>query len=84
MNLIIYQQPDAGKIYLFKDPFESKYQLIINEREKQVLKMKSPKAFIDYPQTIDDVYENPEDYKPTNKRKVLIVFDNIIVDVEAN
>ena len=46
--------------------------------------MKSPKAFIDYPQTIDDVYENPEDYKPTNKRKVLIVFDNIIVDVEAN
>ena len=38
MNLIIYQQPDAGKIYLFKDPFESKYQLIINEREKVGIK----------------------------------------------
>ena len=38
MNLIIYQQPD-GKIYLFvKDPFESKYQLIINEREKVGIK----------------------------------------------
>ena len=44
--------------------------------------MKNLKAFIDYSQTIDD--ENLENYNPTKKKKVLIVFDDIIADVEAN
>ena len=44
--------------------------------------MKNLKAFIDYSQTIDD--ENLENYTPTKKKKVLIVFDDITVDVEAN
>ena len=44
--------------------------------------MKNLKAFIDYSQTIDD--ENLENYTPTKKKKVLIVFDDIIADVEAN
>ena len=39
---------------------------------------------IDYPQTIDDVYENLEDYNPTIKIKVLIVFDDMIADMKAN
>ena len=48
-----------------KDPFESKYQLLINKREKiGIKKLKNPKAFIDYSQIIDDVYENLEDYNP--------------------
>ena len=42
----------------------------------------SRSAFIDYLQTLDDVYENV--YNPTKKRKVLIVFDDMIVDMEAN
>ena len=34
LNLIKHQQPDIDKIYLYiKDPFESKYQLLINGRE---------------------------------------------------
>ena len=37
-------------------------------------KIKNQKAFIDYSQTTNDVYENLEDYNPTKKRKVLIVF----------
>ena len=51
------------KIYLYvKDSFESKYQLLINGKEKVGIKtVKNPKAFIDYSQTIDDVYENLED-----------------------
>ena len=36
------------------------------------------------PQTIDDVYENLEEYNPTKKRRVLIVFDNMIADMESN
>ena len=64
---------------------ESKYQLLIKRREKVwTEKLKKPKALIDYPQTIDDVYENLEDYNPTIKRKVLIVFDDMIADMKAN
>ena len=39
---------------------------------------------IDYPQTIDDVYKILEDYNPTKKKKVLIVFNYMIVDTESN
>ena len=39
------------------------YQLLINGRERVGIKtLKHPKAFIDYSKTIDDVYENLEDY----------------------
>ena len=59
--------------------------MLINEREKfGIENLKNPKAFIDYSQTIDYVYENLEDYNPTKKRRVLIVFDNMIVDMESN
>ena len=33
---------------------------------------------------MDDVYENLEDYNPEKKRKLLIVFDDITADLEAN
>ena len=86
LNLIKNQQPDIDKIYLYvKDPFESKYQLLINGREKVgIKKLKNLKTFIDYSQTIDNVYEKLEDYNPTKKRIVLIVFDNIMADMESN
>ena len=60
LNLTKNQRPDVDKIYLsIKDPFKSKYQLLINNREKVgIKKLKSPKAFIDYSLTINDVYEN--------------------------
>ena len=60
LNLIKNQRPDIDKIYLYvKDPFESKYQLLINGRVKVGIKaLKNPKAFIDYSQTIHDLYEN--------------------------
>ena len=78
MNLIKHQRPDIDKNYLYvKDPFESKYQLLINGKEKVGIEnLKSPKAFIDYSQTIDDVYEK--------KRRILIVFDDMIADMESN
>ena len=38
---------------------------------------------MNYSQTID-IYENLEDYNPTKKRKVLIVLDDMIADMEAN
>ena len=86
LNLIQNQRPDIDKIYLYvKDSFQSKYQILINEREKVGIKrLKNPKAFIDYSQTIDGAYENLEDYNPTKKGKVLTVLDDMITDLEAN
>ena len=40
--------------------------------------------FIDYSQTIYDVNKNLEDYNPTKKRRVLIVSDDMIADMESN
>ena len=61
------------------------YQLLINGREKAVIEnWKNPKEFIDYSQKRGDAYENLEDYNPTNKRRVLVVFDDTIADMESN
>ena len=86
LNLIKHQRLDTDKIYLYvKDPFESKYQLLINGREKVRIKtLKNPKAFIDYSQTIDEFLKNLEDYNPTKKRRVFHMFHNMIAGMESN
>ena len=85
-NLIKNQRSDIDKICLYvKNPFQSKYQLLINGREKVRIKtLKNTKAFIDYSQTVDDVHENLEDYNPTKKRRQLIVFRDMIANIESN
>ena len=56
LNLLKYQWSDIDKIYLYvKDPFTSKYQLLINGRRKiGMKKFKNPKVFIDYSQITND------------------------------
>ena len=59
--------------------------MLINGREKVGTEiLKNPKVFIDYSQTIDDIYENLEDYNPTKKRTALIVFDDMVADMKSN
>ena len=84
LNVKKQQRPDVNNIYFYvKDPFKSKYQLLITRREKVGIKeLRISKEFIDYSQPID-VYKNSEDYNPTKKRKVLVVFDDLIADMEA-
>ena len=86
MNLIKHQRLDINKMYLYvNDQLESKYRLLINGREKvEIENLKSSKAFIDYSQTIDDVYENLEDYNPIKKMRLLIIFNDMIADMESN
>ena len=80
------QRPDIHKIHSYvKDPFKQTYQLLINWRENiEIKKMKNPKPFILYSQKIDDFYENIEDFNPMKKRKVLVLFDDMIADIKAN
>ena len=83
---LINNQPDIDKIYLYaKDLYETKYQYLINKREKVGLDhFKDPKAFMEYSNDMLDVYKSFEDYKPRKNRKVLIVFDDMIADMINN
>ena len=49
---------------------KKKYQYLINKRE--------------YSDDMEDLYKNIEDYNPIKKRKVLIVFDDMIADMINN
>ena len=39
------------------------------------------KAFIEYSNDMDDTYINIEEYNPNKKRKILIVFNDMIADM---
>ena len=84
-NLINYH-PDIDKIYLYaKDPYEAKYQYLINKHEKVGLNhFDNHKAFMEYSNDMQDVYKNIEYYNPRNKHKILIVFDDMIADMINN
>ena len=81
---LINNQPDIDKIYLYaKDPYEKKYQNLINKREKVGLNhFNDPKAFIEYSNDMQDVYKNIEDYNSI--KVVLIIFDDMIADMINN
>ena len=82
LNLINHE-PDIDKMYLYaKDPYEAKDQLLINKIESTGLKyFNDTKSFIEYSNDIDNVYKNIEEYNPNKKRKILIVFDDMIADM---
>ena len=44
----------------------------------------NPNAFIECSNTMDDIYENINDYNPGRKRKILIVFNDTITDIMSN
>ena len=68
-----------------KDPHEAKYRLLINKRESTGLRyLNDLKAFIEYSNAMDDIYENTEGYNPNKKREILIVFDDMIADMLSN
>ena len=83
---LINNQPDIEKIYLHaKDPYETKYQFLINKRESTGLKhFNDPKAFIEYSNDMHDVYKNIEECNINKERKILIVFDDKIADIINN
>ena len=58
LNLINHE-PDIDVIYFYaKDPYEVKYQLLINKRESTSLKCFSDsKAFIEHSNDMDDIYK---------------------------
>ena len=66
-----------------KDLRESKYEYLIKNRENaEINHLNDSKAFIEC--SMDDIYENINNYKPNRKRKILIVFADMIADIMTN
>ena len=80
---LINEQKDIEKIYLYaKDLSESKYEYLIRNRETARIKhLNDSKAFIECSNTMNDVYENIDNYNPKIKIKILIVFDDMVADI---
>ena len=68
-----------------KDLNEPKYQLLIKKCENPGIKhCNDPKAFIEYSNTINYVYNNIDNYNLKRKQKNLIVFDDMFADININ
>ena len=58
---------------------EPKYKFLINKREKTRINFNNdPNAFIEYSNSRDDILPIIEDYNKKGRRKVLIIFDDMI------
>ena len=79
---LINEQRDIDKIYLYaKDLSGSKYEYLI---KKGIKHENDSNAFIECSNTMDDIYENIDNYNPSRKRKILIIFDDMITDIMTN
>ena len=83
---LINEQNDIDKIYLYaRDLNKPKYEILIKNREDAGIKhLNDPNAFMECSNTMDDVYENIHDYNSNRKRKILVVFDDMIADIMTN
>ena len=80
---LIKEQDDTDKFYLHaKDLSEPEYEFLIKKRKDVGIKYcNDPNAFIECSNSMDDVYEKIDEYNPSKKRKILIVFDDMIADI---
>ena len=83
---LISQQGDIDKIYLYaKGLIEPKYEVLIEKYEDAGIKhFNDSNAFIECSNAMDDVYGNIDNYNPSRKIKILLVFDDMIVDIMTN
>ena len=83
---LIKEQNDINKTYLYaKDLSKRKYEFLIKKCEDDGIKhLNDPNAFIECSNTMDDVYEDIDDYNLNRKRKVLIIFDKMIGNIMSN
>ena len=83
---LIKKQDDIDKIYLYpKDLSKAKYKFLIKKCGNVGIKhLSDSNVFTECSNTVDDVYENIDDYNPNRQRKILTVFDDMIADIMSN
>ena len=83
---LISQHYAIDKMHLYaEDLCEPKHEFLIKKREDAGAKhFSNVNAFIECSNTMDGIYENIDDYNLSRKRKILIVFDDMIADIMTN
>ena len=83
---LINGKKDIDKIYWYaKDLSEPKYEYFIKNRENAGIKhLNDSNVFIECSNTMNKVYKNIDDYNLNRRRKILLVFDDIIADIMTN
>ena len=83
---LIKEQDDIDKICLYaKDLRKAKYGFWIKKHEDvQTNHFNDLNAFIEFSNTMDDVYENIDNNNTNRQRKILVVFDDMIADIMSN
>ena len=78
---LINEQKDIDKIYLYaKDLSEPKYEYLIKNRENAGIKhVNDSNAFIEYSNTMDEVYKNIDDYNPNRRNKILFLMAWLLI-----
>ena len=81
-NLMNHQH-NIDKMYLYaKDSYGAKYQFLIKKQENTCLNhLNDSRTFTEYSKDMDDIYKNIEEYNSNKERKILTVFDDLIVDM---
>ena len=68
-----------------RDLSEPKYKYLIKKRENVGIKhLNNPNVFIECSNTMDDVYDDINDYNSSRRRKILIACDDMIGDIMIN
>ena len=88
-NTLLYLKNNLhpiDKISLYvKDFHEPKYEYLISKREQVGIKnLNDPHAFIEYSDDMNDVLDDINNYNKNRDQKVLIAFDDVVVDIEYN
>ena len=80
---LINEKKNIDKIYFYaRDLSEPMYEYLIKKRKDAKIKhLNNPNPFIECSNTTNNVYENIVDYNLRRKRKILIVFDDMIADI---
>ena len=83
---LISQQYAIDKMYLYaKYLSEPKHEFLIKKRQDTGAKhFSNVNVFIECSNTMDGIYENIVDYNSSRKRKILILFDDMIADIMTN
>ena len=55
--------------------------ILLRNLTKLVIEHDDPSTFIEYPNNLQNVYESFDDYSTSRKRKVLIIFDDMVADM---
>ena len=85
LHLINNPHPIDKTCLYAKDIHEPKYEYLINKRKQAGIKnLNNPNAFIEYSDDMNDVLDDINNNNKNRDKKVLIVFDDMIADIEYN